>query len=133
MIAARSDRVAGLADELLATAAPAAVKVSAVTASVAINERKVTAPDRSPTAWERTRDERSLIDSSRPRAPTAYRERLRNLGVLGLGGVVLTGGSDHRQRVLRSPARFAVRKSGASFVSAVERVSCNLAQGDQTV
>ena len=75
MIAARSDRVAGLADELLATAAAAAVSVSAVTARVAANERKVTAPNRSPTAWERTRDERSLIDSSRPRAPTAYRER----------------------------------------------------------
>ena len=74
MIAARSDRVAGLADELLATAAAAAVNVSAVTASVAMTERKGTAPDRSPTAWERKRDERSLIDSSRPRTPTAYRE-----------------------------------------------------------
>jgi hypothetical protein len=48
MIAARSERVAGLADELLATAAAAAVNVSAVTATVAMNERSVTTPDRSP-------------------------------------------------------------------------------------
>jgi hypothetical protein len=39
MIAVRSDRVAGLADELAAGTASAAVRVNATTASATINER----------------------------------------------------------------------------------------------
>jgi hypothetical protein len=76
MIADRSDLVAGLADELPATALAASANVSAMTASPAMKERNVTPLERNHAQWQRNRDERSLIESF-PAATSAGRSRAR--------------------------------------------------------
>ena len=64
IIAARSDLVAALADELPATALAAGVDASTMTAIATVNdERTVTPTIVASTEWRRIRDERSLIRS----------------------------------------------------------------------